>query len=91
MTENEAKVLLCQMYLPQFDEEEKQALNMAIQALEENQEYRAVGTVEELKQAMNFKKYFMDLYEEGLEVANWHKNGDLEPLVNFIDEACNWQ
>ena len=35
MTENEAKILLCQMYLPQFDEEEKQALSMAIQALEE--------------------------------------------------------
>lgn len=45
------------------------------------------GTIEEFKQAMNFKKYFMELYGEGLEVANWHKNGDLEPLTNFIDEA----
>ena len=34
MTENEAIILLCQMYLPQFDAEEKQALTMAIQALE---------------------------------------------------------
>ena len=62
----------------------------AVACLEEIQQYRAIGTVEEFKQAMNFKKYFMELYGEGLEVANWHKNGDLEPLVNFIDEACNW-
>lgn len=43
MTENEAKVLLCQMYLPCFEEKEKQALTMAIQALEEIQQYRAIG------------------------------------------------
>ena len=49
MTENEAKVLLCQMYLPQFDEEEKQALTIAIKALEEIQQYRAIGTVEEIQ------------------------------------------
>ena len=40
MTTDEAKILLCQMYLPQFDEEEKQALTMAIQALEEVNSYR---------------------------------------------------
>jgi hypothetical protein len=40
MTIDEAKILLCQMYLPQFDEEEKQALTMAIEALEEIQTYR---------------------------------------------------
>lgn len=42
MTIDEAKILLCQMYLPQFDEEEKQALTIAIQALEEIQQYRAL-------------------------------------------------
>lgn len=40
MTIDKAKVLLCQMYLPQFDEEEKQALTMAIEALEELKEYK---------------------------------------------------
>jgi hypothetical protein len=49
MTENEAKILLCQMYLPQFVEKEKQALTMAIQALEEIQQYRAIGTIEEFE------------------------------------------
>lgn len=117
MTENEAIKQLQVGYLGDT-EDLVQAKHIAIKALEEIQEYRAIGTikqfewckdashwkelfkdkleqyeaigtVEEFKQAMNFKKYFMELYGEGLEVANWHKNGDLEPLVNFIDEACN--
>lgn len=73
----------------QILEDDYIANDMAIKALEEIQQYRALGTVEELQQAINFKKYFMELYNEGLEVANWHENRDLEPLVNFIDAACN--
>ena len=63
MTENEAKILLCQMYLPHFDEEEKQALTIAIQALEENQNLKDNGafTSVELAQLaamqMRLKKY----------------------------------
>lgn len=49
MKENEAKILLCQMYLPQFDEEEKQALTIAIEALEEKQQYSEIGTVEDIR------------------------------------------
>ena len=37
------------MYLPQFDEKEKQALTMGIQSLEEVQQHRELGTVEEFK------------------------------------------
>jgi hypothetical protein len=33
----------------------------------------------------------MELYCEGLEVANWHLNGDLEPLTNFIDSALEME
>ena len=63
MTIDEAKVLLCQMYLPHFDEEEKQALTIAIQALEENQNLKDNGafTGVELAQLaamqMKLKKY----------------------------------
>lgn len=42
---------------------------------------------------MNYKKfyeYFEDIYGDGLEVANWHLNGDLEPLDNFIDSAIEY-
>lgn len=34
MTNRKAIVLLCQMYLPCFDDEEKQAITMAIEAIE---------------------------------------------------------
>lgn len=37
--------------------------------------------------ALRFMKYFDDLYGQGLGVANYHLNGDLEPLDNFIDSA----
>ena len=38
--------------------------------------------------ALKFKAYFDDLYGQGLEIANWHLNGDLEPFDNFYDAAC---
>ena len=37
MTIQRAIILLCQMYLPCFDEEEKEALTMAIEALQEKE------------------------------------------------------
>lgn len=97
MTENEAieelktSIGLAKMCtLNSERKKEIEAYAMAIQALEEIQAYRAIGTIEEFKQAMYFKEYFMELYEEGLEVANWHENGDLEPLTEFIDSALDW-
>ena len=35
----------------------------------------------------SYQSYFNGLYGEGLAVANWHENGELEPLDNFIDSA----
>lgn len=43
--------------------------------------------VDNVKEAINFKKYFDELYGEGLEVANWHLNGDLESFDNFYENA----
>lgn len=34
-----------------------------------------------------YKGYFDDCYGNGYEVANYHLNGDLEPLDSFIDSA----
>lgn len=34
-----------------------------------------------------FRKYFEELYGQNLQIANWHLNGELEPLDNFIDSA----
>lgn len=53
MTVQRAIVLLCQMYLPAFDEEEKQALTMAIGALEEIKNLR-----EKLKSGEDEKEYY---------------------------------
>ncbi len=41
----------------------------------------------EYKGLKKYKEYFDRLYGEALEVANYHLNGDLEPLDNFIEDA----
>lgn len=80
-----------------------EAMKVAISALGAIEQFRwerdvAIGQLRELglelglktddvQQAINFKKYFDELYGEGLEVANWHLNGDLEPFDNFYENA----
>lgn len=34
-----------------------------------------------------FFDYFFELYGQGLEIANWHQNGDLEPFDDFFESA----
>ena len=46
-------------------------------------EYEEIGTVEEFRKAKIFKEYFDELYGTGLEIVNWHKNGDTEPCDSF--------
>ncbi len=41
--------------------------------------------------AMRFKEYFDALYGEGLEVENYHLNGDTEPFDNFYESAIEWK
>lgn len=41
-------------------------------------------------EAIRFKMYFDELYGQGLEVANWHLNGDLEPFDNFYEAAIEY-
>ena len=59
------------------------ALSMAITVLKEIYQYREIGTVEECREAVKFKEYFDELYGTGLEVANWHLNGDLISFDSF--------
>ena len=51
--------------------------------------YTVIGTPEECQEAIRFKEYFDELYGQGLEIANWHQNGDLEPFDNFYDSAID--
>lgn len=41
----------------------------------------------EIKALVAFKEYFSELYGTGLEIANWHENGALEPFDNFYEAA----
>ena len=41
-------------------------------------------------QLVSFKEYFKDFYGQGLEVANWHQNGELEPFDNFYESAIEY-
>lgn len=41
----------------------------------------------EVAELKRFKDFFHALYGEGLEIANWHLNGDTEPFDNFYDVA----
>lgn len=41
----------------------------------------------EVKKLQAFKCYFDELYGKGLEVANWHLNGNTEPFDNFYESA----
>ena len=41
-------------------------------------------------QLLRFKQYLDDLYGQGLEIANWHQNGELEPFDNFYESAIEY-
>ena len=41
----------------------------------------------EIEKLQAFKSYFDELYGTGLDVANWHLNGTLEPFDNFYESA----
>ena len=87
MTIDEAKVLLCQMYLPQFDEEEKQALTMAIEALEELKAYHEIGTVEECKDAVeNIEKFYQLGYNKAIDEVIMQLDTEVESSAKFIRE-----
>lgn len=41
----------------------------------------------EIEKLKAFKLYFDELYGKGLDIANWHLNGALEPFDNFYESA----
>lgn len=43
-----------------------------------------------VEESIRFKEYFDNLYGEGLEVQNYHLNGDTEPFDNFYDSALDF-
>lgn len=41
----------------------------------------------EIEKLKAFKSYFDELYGKGLDIANWHLNGALEPFDTFYESA----
>lgn len=58
----------------------------AIKAIKENYE-ELIEAKAEIERLKAFKFYFDELYGKGLDIANWHENGALEPFDNFYDSA----
>ena len=52
-------------------------------------EYNKKLIVADLKALSTFKEYFDELYGKGLEIENWHLNGDTQPFDDFYDEALS--
>ena len=52
-------------------------------------EYNKKLIVANLKALSTFKEYFDELYGKGLEIENWHLNGDTQPFDDFYDEALS--
>lgn len=45
---------------------------------------------DEAIKALYFKEYFDELYGQGVEVLNWHQNGEPEPFDNFYNSAIEY-
>lgn len=43
-----------------------------------------------VNQLSRFKQYFDELYGQGLDIANWHQNGELELFDNFYESAIEY-
>lgn len=55
------------------------------EVLEENKRLKA--QMQTCKKYESFYEYFSALYGTGLEVANWHLNGDMESFDSFFNAA----
>lgn len=93
MTENEAKKWVRAISATQSEsnhtsslESRKEALYMAIKALEEIQQYRAIGTVEQLEWCKD-ASHWKELFKEKLE--KYEAIGTVEELKELKDEQQN--
>jgi len=57
----------------------------------------AMNVMQEIKKAevgglqhQRFQDYFEELYGKGLEITNWHKNGETESFDAFYDAAIKY-
>lgn len=80
-------------YCPYFDEcacDCMSSLNNDAAALIDSLQSQLAEREREIERLHRFKEYFDELYGQGLEVANWHLNGNTEPLDSFYDSAVEY-
>lgn len=47
----------------------------------------AWALIEKVERLQAFYNYFDELYGTGLQIENWHLNGELEPFDEFFESA----
>ena len=65
-------------------------LEVAKTEVEWNYSLDYLTAINEAIKVMRFKEYFDQLYGQGLEVLNWHQNGEPEPFDNFYNSAIEY-
>ena len=92
MTENEAILYIEKWYQPTTEPKEREksieALSVVLKCIEEIQQYREIGTIEEIRKMINqginncymSHKYEHPGYEEGMCAGLRTMNGDGEPV-----------
>lgn len=76
----------CSEALQKELDEQKEVFLLALAAL--HGPTREMG--DEFGKYKKFKEYFDDLYGKGLEVENWHMNGETIPFDDFYESACEY-
>ena len=89
MTENEAKEILLQIaYDGEYPSGGLEAFNMAIQALEEIQEHRAIGTIEEFKALKENQFFNFDSPVARVDKKSYDKA--IDDFVKLTNEVSGW-
>ena len=73
-------------FIQEFTDATIETLGQAADKLE-NMLSAEAKLISEITRLRAFKAYFDELYGTGLEVANWHENGELETFDSFYDAA----
>ena len=86
MTENEAKEILLQIaYDGEYPIGSSEAFSIAIQALEEIQQYRTIGTIEEFK-ALKDKSVAKKAEVNEFDYGEGYVCGECESFLHYVDD-----
>lgn len=91
MTENEAIKKIKYMPVKLFDEEADKAKRMAIKALEEIQQYRAIGTVEDIQEVMALCKSLQETTCKYMDIGTIEEFKALKDINRVADNLSKME